>query len=63
MGLYVCGRHCFGGGFRDGAADYVGGGSSICDEVEGEVQHTIVGKRESNELENWRGCNGGGRRI
>ena len=27
-------RPCAGGGLGDGAADYVGGGSSICDEVE-----------------------------
>ena len=35
---YVYGRHCAGGRLGDGAADYVGGGSSICDEAEDEVQ-------------------------
>ena len=35
---YVCGRHCADGRLRDGALDYVGGGSSIYDEVADEVQ-------------------------
>ena len=39
VGLYVCGQNCAGGRLGDGAADYAGGGSSICDEVEDEVQH------------------------
>ena len=37
MGSYICGRHCA-GRLGDGAADYVGGGSSVCDEVEDEVE-------------------------
>ena len=37
-GSYVCERHCAGGRLRDGAADYVGSGSSVCDKVEDEVQ-------------------------
>ena len=37
-GSYVCGQHCAGGRLGDGAADYVGGGSRVCAEVEDEVQ-------------------------
>ena len=37
-GSYVCGRHSAGGGLWDEAADYVGGGSSVCDKVEDDVQ-------------------------
>ena len=35
---YVWGQHFAGGRLRDEAADYIGGSSSIYDEVEGEVQ-------------------------
>ena len=37
-GSYECGGDCSVGRLRDGAVDYVGGGSSVCDEVEDEVQ-------------------------
>ena len=36
-GSYICRRCCAGGRHGDRAADYVGGSSSICDEVEDEV--------------------------
>ena len=45
-GALVCRPLCAGDGLRDGAADYVGGGSSVYDKVEDEVQHRKSGKRE-----------------
>ena len=38
MGSYVHGQHCTGGRLGDGSADYVGGDSSVCGEVEDEVK-------------------------
>ncbi len=50
MCSYVCWLNCAGGRLGDGAADYVGGDSSIFEEVEDEVQQQEeqdygVGKR------------------
>ena len=47
-GSYVCRQHCVGGGLGDGTIDYVGGGSSVCDEVEDEVQ-----QKEEQDYGSW----------